>query len=216
MVSHNFWYHFNNASNHGSQWILKDIFITVALICWLSLVSHKAVSDYLQSLWLQLARFPSPSLSPGLCSNSCPLSQWCYLTISSSASPFSFCLQSSLASVFSNESALRIRWPTYWSCSISTSNEYSGVISVRIAWFDFLAVQGPLNNNLLQHYNLKASVLRCSAFIMVQLSRLHMTTGKIIALTIRTCVGKVMSLLFNTLSRFVIAFLPRSKCLLIS
>ena len=117
--------------------------------------------------------------------------------------------------VFSNESALHIRWPKYWSFSISPSNEYSGLISLRIDWFDLLAVQGTLRS-LLQHHNLKASILRHSAFFMVQLSHLYMTTGKAIALTIQTFVGKVISLLFNTLSRCVIAFLPRSKCLLIS
>ena len=119
--------------------------------------------------------------------------------------------------VFSNESVLRIRWPKYWSFSfsISLSNEHSGLISFRIDWFDLLAVQVILKS-LLQHNSLKTSVLRQSAFFMVQLSHPHMTMGKTVALTRRTFVGKVMSLLFNTLSRFVIAFLPRSKCLLIS
>ena len=119
--------------------------------------------------------------------------------------------------VFSKGPALRIRWPKYWSFSfsISPSNEYSGLISFRMNWFDLLAVQGTLKN-LLQHHSSKASILRRSAFFMVQLSHLYMTTGETIALTIRAFVGKVMSLLFNMLSRFVIAFLPRSKCLLIS
>ena len=117
--------------------------------------------------------------------------------------------------VFSNKSALHIRWPKYWSFSISPSNEYLGLISFRIDWFDLLAVQGTLKS-LLQHRNLKASILRHSAFFMVQLSHLYMTTGKAIALTIWTFAGKVMSLLFNMLSRLVIAFLPRSKFLLIS
>ena len=119
--------------------------------------------------------------------------------------------------VFSNESALRIRWPKYWSFSFSVcpSNEYSGLISFRIDWFDLLAVQGTLES-LLQHHSLKASILRRSAFFMVQLSHPYMTTGKTIALTRWTFVGKVMSLLLNTLSRFVIDFLPRSKRLLIS
>ena len=118
--------------------------------------------------------------------------------------------------VFSNDSALCIRWPQCWSFnfSISPSNEYSGLISFRIGWFDLLAVQGALRN-LLQHQCSKASVLQHSAFFMVQLSHLYMTTGKTIALTRWTFVGKVMSLLFNTLSRFVIVFLSRSKCLLI-
>ena len=120
--------------------------------------------------------------------------------------------------VFSNESVLCIRWPNYWSFSISPSSEYSGLISFRIYWFDLLAVQGTVKS-LLQHHSLKASktsVLLHSAFFMVHLSHLYLTTGKTIALTIWTFVSKVMSLLFNMLSRLVIAFLPRNKCLLIS
>ena len=118
--------------------------------------------------------------------------------------------------VFSSESVLCIRWPKYWSFrfSISPSNEYAGFTSFRIDWFSLFAVQGTLKN-LLQHHNSKASILRCSAFFMVQLSHPYMTTGKTIAFTMQTFVGKVMSLLFNTLSRFVIAFLLRSKCCLI-
>ena len=116
-------------------------------------------------------------------------------------------------SVFSNESVLCIRWPKYWNFSISTSNEYSGLISLRIDWLDLLAVQGTLKS-LLQHHSSKASVLQCSAFFMVQL-HWYITTGKTIALTRQTFVSKVMSLLFNILSRLVIAFLPRSKHLLI-
>ena len=106
--------------------------------------------------------------------------------------------------VFSNESALHIRWPKYWSFSfsISPSNEYSGLISFRTDWLDLLAVQGTLKN-LLQHHSSKASTLRCSAFFTVQLSHPNMTTGKTIALTRQTCVSKVMSLLFNMLSRLV-------------
>ena len=118
-------------------------------------------------------------------------------------------------SVFPNESVLRIKWPKYWRFSISLSNEYSGLISFRIDWFDLLAVQGTLKS-LLQHHSSEASVLRCSVFFMVQLSHPYMTTGKTIPLTRRTFVGKVMSLLFNMLSRFVITFGPRSKRLLIS
>ena len=110
---------------------------------------------------------------------------------------------------FSIELALPIRWPKYWSFSIRSSNEYSGLISFGIDWFD-LAVQGTLKS-LLQHHSSKASILWCSAFFMVQLSHLYMTTGKTIALTTWTFVGKVMSLLFNMLSRFAITFLPRSK-----
>ena len=119
--------------------------------------------------------------------------------------------------VFSNESALHIRWPKYWSFSfsISPSNEYSGLISFRMDWLDLLAVQGTLKS-LLQHHSSKASILQCSTFFMVQLSNPYVTTGKTIALTRWTFVGKVMSLLFNMLSRLLITFLPRSKRLLIS
>ena len=119
--------------------------------------------------------------------------------------------------VFSNESVLHVRWSKYWSFSfsISPSNEYSGLISFRVDWLDLLAVQGTLKG-LLQHCSSKASILQHSAFFMVQLSHSYMTTGKTIALTRRTFVSKVMSLLFNMLSRLVIAFLPKGKRLLIS
>ena len=119
--------------------------------------------------------------------------------------------------VFSKESTLHMRWPKYWSFSfnLSLSNEYSRLVSFRIDWFDLLTVQGTLKS-LLQYHSSKASILWCSAFFMVQLSHPYMTTGKTIASTIWTFVGKVMSLLFNMLSRLVIAFLPRSKYLLIS
>ena len=114
--------------------------------------------------------------------------------------------------VFSNELALCIRWPKYWSFSFSISpfSEHSGLISFRMGWFDLLAVQGTLKS-LLQHHSSKASILRCSTFFIVQLSHLYMTSGKTIALTRWTFIGKVMSLLFNMLSRLVTAFLPRSK-----
>ena len=120
-------------------------------------------------------------------------------------------------SVFSNESVLHIRWPKYWSFSfsISPSNKYSGMISFRMDWLALLAVQGTLNS-LLQHHSSKALILQHSAFFIVQLSHPYMTTGKTIALTRQTYVGKGMSLLFNMLSRLVITFLPRSKHLLIS
>ena len=119
--------------------------------------------------------------------------------------------------VFSNESTLHMRWPKYWSFSLSInpSNEHPGLISFRMDWLDLLAVQGTLKS-LLQHHNSKASILRCLAFFIVQLSHPYMTAGKTIALTRWTFVGKVMSLLFNMLSRLVITFLPRSKCLLIN
>ena len=119
--------------------------------------------------------------------------------------------------VFSSELALCIQWSKYWrfNFTISLSNEYSGLVSFRIDWFDLHAVQGT-HRSLLQHHNSKASTLWCSAFFIVQLSNPHKTTGKTIALTRWTFVGEVMSLLFNMLSRFVIAFLPRRKCILIS
>ena len=119
--------------------------------------------------------------------------------------------------IFSSESALHIRWPKYWSFSFSIgpSNEYSGLISFKTDWFDFLAVQGTLKS-LFQHHNSNASIFWHSVFFVVQLSHPYVTTGKNIALTIQTFVSKVTSLLFNMLSGFVIAFLPRSKCLLTS
>ena len=119
--------------------------------------------------------------------------------------------------VFSNESTLHMRWPKYWSfsLSISPSNEHPGLVSFRMGWLDFLAVKGT-HKSLLQHHSSKASILRCSAFFTVQLSHPHMTTRKTIALTRRTFVGKVISLLLNMLPRLVITFLPRSKHLLIS
>ena len=162
---------------------------------------------------LQHARPHCSSPTPRVYSNSCPLSQWCHLTISSSDVPFSSRLQSFISiRVFSNESA-----PKYWSFSfnISPSNEHSGLISFRMDWLDLLAVQGTLKS-LLQHHSSKASTLWHSAFFTVQLSHPYMTTVKAIALTRWTFVGKVMSLLFNMLSSLVIIFLPRSKRLIIS
>ena len=180
--------------------------------------SCKVVSDSLWPHGLQHARLPCPSLSPVDCSNSYSLSQW--VTPSNRlilCHPLLF-LTSIFPSIriFSNESGLCIRWPNYWrfSFSISPSNEYLGLISFKIDWFDLLAVQGTLKS-LLQHHNSKASILRHSAFFIVQLSHSYMTTGKTIALTRRSFVGKVMFLLFNMRSRMVITFLPRSKCLLI-
>ena len=128
---------------------------------------------------LQHSRFPCLSLSPRVCSNSCPSSQWCYLTISSSAIPFSFFLQSFPSiRVFSNESAFHIRWSKYWSFSFNNSSfNVSGLISLRIDWFALFAVQGILKK-LLQHHSSKTSILQHSAFIIVQLSHLYMTTGK--------------------------------------
>ena len=178
--------------------------------------SCSVVLDSLQPQGPQHARPPYPSPTPGGCSNSCPLSQWCHPAISSPVVPFSSCLQSFRIRVFSSESVFCIRWPKYWrfSFSISPSSEHSGLISFRMDWFDLLAVQGILKG-LLQHHSWKVSVLQCSTFTIVQLSHAYVTTGKTTALTRQTFVGKVISLSFNMLSRFVIAFLPGSKCLLI-
>ena len=173
------------------------------------------------SLWphgLQDTRPPCPSPTPGACSNSCPSSPWCHPTILSSVIPFSSHPQSFPTSgSFPMSHALHIRWPKYWSFSfsLSLSNEYSGLISFRMDWLDLFAVQGTLKS-LLQHHSSKASILWHSAFFIAQLSHLYMTTGKTIALTRWTFVSKVMSLLFNMLSKLVIAFLLRSKHLLIS
>ena len=171
--------------------------------------SHSIVSNSLQPHELQHARLPCPSLSLGVCSNSCP-------TILSHVVPFSSLSIFPSIRFFSNESAVPIRWPEYWnfSFSVSPSSEYSGLISFRIDYFDFLVVQGTLKG-LHQHHSSKASVARLSPFFMVHFSHPYMTTGKTIALTIWIFVSKVMSLLFNMLSWFIIAFLPRSKCLLI-
>ena len=153
------------------------------------------MSDSLQPRRLKHARLPCPLPSPGVCSNSRPLNQWCHLAISTSVIPLLF-----LPSIFpsirvcSNESVLRIMWPEYWSFSfsISSSNEYSELISFRVDWFDLLAAQGTLKS-LLQYYTLKASIVWHSAFFMVQLSHLYMTTGKTIALTICIFVSKCAS-----------------------
>ena len=157
-----------------------------AIVIWVVLVllfSHSVVSDSLRPHGLQHARLPCPSC-PGVCSNPRPLSWWCHPTISSSVVPFSSCPQSFFPSirVFSNESVLHIRWPNYWSFSFSNSpsNEYSGLISFKIDWFDLLAVQGTLKS-LLQHHSSKASILQRSAFFMVHPSHNYceyMTTGK--------------------------------------
>ena len=176
------------------------------------------MSNSLRPHGLQHARLLCPSLSPGgllrfMSTESVMLSNHLILCRPLLLLPSIF----SSNRVLLNESALRIRRPKYWSFSfsISPSNECSGLISFRMDWLDLLAVQGTLKS-LLQHHSSKASVLQCSAFFMVQLSHPYMTNGKTIALTIWTFVGKVMSLLFNMLSRFVIAFLPRSNHFLIS
>ena len=150
------------------------------------------VSDSLQPHGLQHTRLPCPPLSPRICSNSCSFSWWCYLTISSSATPLLFASIFPSIIVFSNERTLHIRWPKYWSFSfsISPSNEYSGLNSFWIDLFDPLGVQGTLKS-LLQHHSSKASIFWCSAFFTVQLSHPYMTTGKTIALTRWTFVGTV-------------------------
>ena len=172
------------------------------------------------SLWthrLQHSSIFCPPLLPGVCSNSCPLRWWSYLTILSSTVPFSFCLQSFLASGSFPMSQLftsggqnigALVWP-----SVLPMNNQCWFF-FRIDWFDLLTVQRTLKS-ILQHQNLKASILWCSAFFMVQLSHLYMTTGKTITLTRLTFVSKVMSLLFNMLSRLVISCLPSSKHLLV-
>ena len=156
--------------------------------------------------------FPSLHYHPEF-AHSCPLNQWCHPTISSSVIPFSSCLQYFPASgSFPMKRWQSIRWPKYWSLSfsISPSNEYSELISFRMDLLDLLAVQGALKS-LLQHHSSKVAVLWCSAFFIVQLSHPYMTTRKTISLTRQTFVGKVISVLFNLLSRLVIAFLQRSK-----
>ena len=149
------------------------------------------MSNSLRLRGLQHARPPCPSPIPRIYSNPCPLSRWCHPTISSSVVPFSptFILPS--IRIFSNESVLCIRWPKYWSFSfnISPSNEYSGLISFRMDWLDLLAEQGTLKS-LLQHHSSKASILQSSAFFILQLSHPYMTTGKTVALTRWTFVGK--------------------------
>ena len=184
--------------------------------------SHSVVSDSLQPHGLQHSRPPCPSpnsrsllklmsIESVILSNH--LTLCCPLLLLPSIFPS--------IRVFSNESVLHIRWPKYWgfSFSVSLSSEYSGLISFSIDWFALLAVRGTLKS-FLQHDSSKASILWCSVFLMIQLSHPYMTTGKTIALIIWTFVGKVMSqrckMVFNTLSKFVIAFLPRSKHLLIS
>ena len=179
--------------------------------------SHSDMSNSLRPHELQHARLPCPSQTPGACSNSCPLSRWGNPVISSSVIPFSSWPQS-LPAPGSFPMSQLFAWGGQsigsFSFSISPSNEHPGLISFRMDWLDLLAVQGTLKS-FLQHHSSKASVLLCSAFFIVQLSYPYMTTGKTIALTRRTFVDKVMSLLFNMLSRLVITFFPRSKCFLI-
>ena len=194
----------------GSSWVSTHLLL-------LSLFSHRVVSDS-ATPWTAACQAPlsstiSQSLLKFISIESVILSNHLILCHPLLLLPSVF----PSIRVFSNELVLHIGWPEYWSFNfgISPSNEYSGLISFRIEWFNLFAVQGTLKS-LLQHYNAKASVLLHSVFFMVQLSHPYMTPRRTIALTIWTFVSKVMSLLFNTLSRFVRAFLPRSKHLLIS
>ena len=179
--------------------------------------SRSVVSDSVRPHELQHTRPPCPSQIPRVYPKSCPLSRWCHPAISS-CRPL-LLPPSILPSirVLSSESTLRMRWPKYWNFSfnISPSSENPGLISFRMDWLDLLTVQGTLKS-LLQHHHSKASIFRHSTLFTVQLSHPYMTTGKTRALTRWTFAGKVMSLLFNMLSRLVITFLPRSKCVLIS
>ena len=220
----------NNNNKNNNTWNLKNykqaknlMSISCAIIFYRSIFfSSICVVQSLSCIWL----FVTPWTATHQTSLSFTISQSLLKLISTElmmpSNHFILCcpillLPSVFSSiqVFSNESALYIRWPKYWSFSFSISplSEYSGLISFRIAWLD-LAVQGTLKS-VFQYHTLKASILWCSAFFMVQLSHLYMTTWKTIALIIRTFVSEVISLLFNILSRFVIIFLPRSKCLLI-
>ena len=179
--------------------------------------SRSVLSDSLQPHELQHARPPCLSPTPGVHSNSHPTSRWCHPAISSSAVPFSSCPQS-LPATESFPMSQLFAWggqSTGFSFSIIPSKEHPGLISFRMDWLDLLVVQGTLKS-LLQHYSSKASILQCSAFFTVQLSHPYMITERTIASTRQTFVGKVMSLLFNMLSKLVITFFPRSKCLLIS
>ena len=183
----------------------------VFLISQFSSVSS-AVSNSLWPHESQLARPPCPSPTTGVYSNSCPSSRWCHPAVSSCCPLLLLPPIPPSSRVFSKESTVRMRWPKYWSFSfsISPSSEYPGLISFRMDWLDLLAVQVTLKN-LLQHHSSKASILWRSAFFTVQLSHPYMTTGKTIALSRWTFVGKVMSLLYNMLSRLVITFLPSGK-----
>ena len=174
------------------------------------------MSDSLRPHGLQHTRPPCPSPNSGAYSNSCPSSWWCHPTISSSVVPFSSCLQSFLASgSFPMSQFFASGGQSIVVSASALPMNYSELISFRMDWLDLLAVQGTLKS-LLQHHSSKASILRHSAFFTAQLSYPYMTTGKTIALTRWTLVSKIMSLLLNMLSRLVITFLPRSKCLLIS
>ena len=177
-------------------------------LCWESQfgsVQSLSCVQLFETPWTEACQ-ASLSITNSWSSNTCPLSWWCHPTSSSSLIPFSSCLQSFPASVFSSESVLCIKWLKYWNfcMSISPSNEYLALISFRMDWLDLLAVWGTLKS-LLQHHSSKASIIWHSAFFMVQLSHSYLTSGKTIALTRLTFVGKVVSLLFNMLSRLLLS-----------
>ena len=191
---------------------MEYLSICLCHLWFLSLVqfSHSVVSSSLQPHGLQHARPPYPSPTPGIYSNSCPLSWWCHPTISSSIITFSSHLQYFPAS---GSFQMSQSFPSggkvlKFQLEHQSSNEHSGLISFRRNWLDLLSVQGTLKS-LLQHHSVKASILQHSAFYIVQLSHPYITTGKTVALTRQTFVSKVMSLLFNMLSKLVITFLPR-------
>ena len=195
-----------------SNWFIQfsiNKFISVQLLCCIWLFATPWTSAHQASLSITKSWSPLKLMSTESVMPSNHLIFCCPLLLSPSVFPS--------IRVFSNESVLRISWPKYcsFSFSISPSNEYSGLISFRMDWLDLLAVQGTLKS-LLQHHSSKASILQRSAFFIVQLSHPYMTTGKTIGLPRRVFVGKIMSLLFNMLSRLVTTFLPRSKCLFIS
>ena len=177
------------------------------------LFSHSVVSKSLQPHGMQHARLPCPSLSPRVCSNSHPLSQWCYLTISSSATLFSFCLQSFPASesFFSNESAVRVRWPKYWSFSFSISSSMNIQDWFPLGWAGLISLQSssPRDSQEASPAPQFKSISSSALSLLYILSHQYMTTGKTIALTLWTFISKVMSLIFNTLSRFVMFFFSK-------
>ena len=217
-------YNMDEPWRHSVQLLSRvRLFATLWIVVRLSMDGPQSLSHVrlFATLWiaarLSMDRPPCPSPTPRVHSNSYPSSQWCHPAISSCRPLLLLLPIHPSIRVFSNKSTLRVRWPKYWSFSfsISPSNEHPGLISFRMDWLDLLAVQGTLES-LIQHCRSKASILRCSAFFTVQLSHPYMTTGKTTALTRRTFVGKVRSLLLNMLSRLVITFLPRSKRLLIS
>ena len=192
--------------------VLKTTDITLPPKVYVSSVQSLSCVRLFPTPWIAARQASCPSPTPGVHSDSRPLSHWCHPAISPCHPLLLLPPIPPSIRVFSSESTLHIRWPKYGSfnLSINPSSEFSGLISFRIDWFDLLAVQGTLKS-LLQNHNLKTSILQRSAFFMIQLSYPYMTPGKTVALTIWTLVNKVMSLFFNMLSRFVIAFFPKSK-----